>query len=74
MDFKLLREEEIFELSEKELYNYLTWLKTYQTDLKAKLADKKEILSKLMNEDIITDKSAMSERNKNLIEDLKNML
>lgn len=74
MDFKLLTEEEILQLSEEELHNYLNGLKIYQTDIKAKLAEKKEILNKLMNEDLSYDKSIMSERNKTLIEDLKNML
>jgi hypothetical protein len=74
MEFKLLTEEKIVQLSEEELHNYLDRLKIYQTDIKAKLADKKEILNKLMNEDLAYDKSIMSERNKILIEDLKNML
>ena len=74
MDFKLLTEQEILQLSEEELYNYLNGLKTYQTDIKAKLANKKEILNKLINEDLAYDKSIMSERNKTLIEGLKNML
>ena len=74
MDFKLLTEEEILQLSEEELHNYLNGLKTYQTDIKAKLIEKKEILNKLMNEDLTYDKSIMSKRNKTLIEDLKNML
>jgi hypothetical protein len=74
MDFKLLTEEEILQLDEAGLHNYLHGLKIYQTDLKARLAEKKEILNKLMNEDLAQDKSAMSERNKTLIEDLKNML
>jgi len=74
MDFKLLTEQEILQLSEEELHNYLNGLKIYQTDIKTKLTDKKEILNKLMNEDLAYDKSIMSERNKILIEDLKNML
>jgi hypothetical protein len=74
MEFKLLTEEEILQLSEEELHNYLNGLKIYQTDIKVKLADKKQILNKLMNEDLAYDKSIMSERNKTLIEDLKNML
>jgi hypothetical protein len=42
--------------------------------VKRKLAEKKEILNKLMNEDLTFDKSIMSDRNKILVEDLKNML
>lgn len=74
MDFKLLTEQEILQLSEEELHNYLIGLKIYQEEMKKKLAEKKEILNKLMNEDLAYDKSIMSERNKTLIEDLKNML
>lgn len=74
MDFKLLTEQEILQLSEEGLHNYLIGLKKYQTEIKAKLIEKKEILTKLMNEDLAYDKSIMSERNKTLIEDLKNML
>lgn len=74
MNFKLLTEQEILQLSEKELYIYLNGLKIYQEEMKKKLAEKKDILNKLMNEDLAYDKSIMSERNKTLIEDLKNML
>lgn len=74
MNFKLLTEEKILKLSEEELNIYLNELKIYQTEMKKKLAEKKEILNKLMNEDLAIDKSVMSERNKDLIEDLKNML
>lgn len=74
MDFKLLTEQEILQLSEEELHSYLSGLKIYQTEIKAKLIEKKEILTKLMNEYLSYDKSIMSERNKTLIEDLKNML
>jgi|GEM_PF-2297801 len=74
MDFKLLTEQEILQLSEEELHNYLNGLKIYQEEMKKKLAEKKEILNKLMNEDLAYDKSIMSERNKTLIDDLKNML
>lgn len=74
MDFKLLTEQEILQLSEEELHNYLIGLKIYQTYIKAKFIEKKEILTKLMNEDLSYDKSIMSERNKTLIKDLKNML
>ncbi|OQB41429.1 MAG: hypothetical protein BWY04_00850 [candidate division CPR1 bacterium ADurb.Bin160] len=74
MAFKLLTEEEILQLSEEELHNYLNGLKIYQEEVKRKLAEKKEILNKLMNEDLTFDKSIMSDRNKILVEDLKNML
>ena len=74
MDFKLLTEQEILQLSEEELHNYLIGLKIYQEEMKKKLAEKKEILNKLMNENLAYDKSIMSERNKTLIDDLKNML
>jgi hypothetical protein len=74
MDFKLLTEQEILQLSEEELHIYLNGLKIYQEEMKKKLAEKKDILNKLMNEDLAYDKSIMSERNKTLIEDLKNML
>ncbi|HOQ78746.1 MAG TPA: hypothetical protein PKX34_00560 [Candidatus Absconditabacterales bacterium] len=74
MAFKLLTEEEILQLSEEELHNYLNGLKIYQEEVKRQLAEKKEILNKLMNEDLTFDKSIMSDRNKILVEDLKNML
>ena len=74
MAFKLLTEEEILQLSEEELHNYLNGLKIYQEEVKRKLAEKKEILNKLMNEGLTFDKSIMSDRNKILVEDLKNML
>jgi|BioPla2DNA2_1021312.scaffolds.fasta_scaffold38835_1 hypothetical protein len=74
MAFKLLTEEEILQLSEEELHNYLNGLRIYQEEVKRQLAEKKEILNKLMNEDLTFDKSIMSDRNKILVEDLKNML
>jgi hypothetical protein len=74
MDFKLLTKEEILKLSEEELYTYLNGVKAYEIELKTKLAEKEEFFNNLMNKDIITDKSAMSERNKDLIVDLKDML
>lgn len=74
MDFKLLTEQEILQLSEEELHNYLNGLRIYQEEVKRKLAERKEFLNKLMNEDLAYDKAIMSERNKTLVEDLKNML
>ena len=74
MAFKLLTEEEILQLSEEELHNYLNGLRIYQEEVKRQLAEKKEILNKLMNEDLTFDKSIMSDINKILVEDLKNML
>jgi len=74
MAFKFLTEEKILQLSEEELHNYLNGLKIYQEEVKRQLAEKKEILNKLMNEDLTFDKSIMSDRNKILVEDLKNML
>ncbi len=74
MNFKLLTEQEILQLSEEELYIYLNGLKIDKEEMKKRLTEKKHTLSKLMNEDLAYDKSIMSDRNKTLIEDLKNML
>lgn len=74
MEFKLLTEKEILQLSEEELYGYLNWLKGCQKNTKRAIMEKKENLTKLMNEDLFYDRSIMSERNKISIKNLKNML
>ena len=71
MNFKLLTEEKILQLTEEDLHNYLNELKVYQTKINTTLKDKKEILNKLINQGLTQDKSKMSHRNKVLLKKTK---
>lgn len=74
MTFILLTSEQILQLSENDLHTYLQQVKAYVISLKKEITQKREILTAMFREEISVDKTALSERNKDIIEELKNRL
>lgn len=74
MEFTLLDEKQIFLLSEEELHRYLQEVKTYKDFIQEEVIRKREVFDKIIHNELFEEKAVLSERNKNLIEELKNML
>jgi hypothetical protein len=71
---ELLNQEQILKLSEEELNDYLQKIKKYKDFIKEEIIWKREILHKIISKELFENKIGLSERNNNIIEELKKML